>query len=673
MSILKPAIRLLARLRFPAKFALIGGIFVLTLGALVALIFSIQQEKIGFAAKERQGVAYLLKLNELTFSLPVHRRMVTSGEKERPQIWNRIEGEVAAITKVDGELAKDLGVEGRWGALAREISMLREASGADGVAAHNRVMDKVLEFSGEIGDKSGIVLDPDLDSYYLGDVALGKLLPLRDQLGRARVITLQVAKGAPEEAQRQRTLTLTLGAIDSYLGGVQDDLKPTKGFSNPDSKTLLERHLAATVKAVTDLRGMLDGAKDTSMGNQALQQAFLDAFKAVEDLYHGALPQMDKLLALRIQGAERQRWEVLAIALAATLVAAYLFGALYVSLVGALREVLEASQAMAEGDLSRTPRPYGQDEVAEVSRALGSTLDKLRGIAGELKDISLHLRDATGELSTGNADLSHRTERQAANVEEMASSTEEISATVDRTAEQALTAREGAKETLASIRQVQEAMEGLIQTMGSVREDSARIQEIITVVDEIAFQTNLLALNAAVEAARAGEQGRGFAVVASEVRNLAKRSADSAKEIKGLINVSVQRVGEGVKLAEHTGRLTRVSLEQVEGTTSLIQDIAGANQEQSSGVRTLHGGIAAIEESTQQNAALVEQTSAATLSLDEKAQQLAELVGFFQTGTEAPGRSTAPRPAPARSRVQAQGPAAVGNRPRPTLGNRGRR
>jgi aerotaxis receptor len=251
-------------------------------------------------------------------------------------------------------------------------------------------------------------------------------------------------------------------------------------------------------------------------------------------------------------------------------------------------------------------------------------------LVGQIKEATDLVNIGSQEIANGNADLSARTESQASSLEQTASSMEELTSTVKQNADNAHEANKLVISTSAIAVKGGEAVEQVIATMSSIRESSRKISDIIGVIDGIAFQTNILALNAAVEAARAGEQGRGFAVVASEVRNLAQRSASAAKEIKTLINDSVEQVENGSKLVDNAGKTMDEIVSSVRHVTNIMNDITSASREQSAGIEQVNQAITQMDEITQQNAALVEQSAAAAETLQEQAVKQAQLVGAFK-------------------------------------------
>ncbi|MDE3032940.1 MAG: MCP four helix bundle domain-containing protein [Acidobacteriota bacterium] len=304
------------------------------------------------------------------------------------------------------------------------------------------------------------------------------------------------------------------------------------------------------------------------------------------------------------------------------------------SITRPLAAVGEVIQTVAQGDLTQRVAIQSKDELGELGRILNETNEGLREMVLQIQESAQAISTASGEISTGNQDLSRRTEEQAASLEETASSMEQITANVNQTADNARAANQEAGKARKVAQEGGEAVTQVISAMEAINQSSAKINEIIGVVDEIAFQTNLLALNAAVEAARAGEQGRGFAVVAAEVRNLAKRSADAAKEIKGLIRDSVAKSQDGTKVAAHAGETIQEVVANVQRVTGLVGEIAGATQEQSTGLNEINKAVVQMDEVTQQNAALVEEAAAAAESLDAQAHTLTEIVARFKTGVE---------------------------------------
>ena len=287
-----------------------------------------------------------------------------------------------------------------------------------------------------------------------------------------------------------------------------------------------------------------------------------------------------------------------------------------------LRELIQAAKAVAAGNLSRGFTSDRHDELGQVIRNVDAMRLRFLSLLTTLRQSAESISTASGEIAAGNSDLSSRTEQSAASIEETASSMEQLTSTVKQTADSANSARTLAASTSAAALRGTQAMQAVECTMGEISTSARKISDIISVIDGIAFQTNILALNAAVEAARAGEQGRGFAVVASEVRSLAQRSAGAAKEIKMLIGGSVEKVESGTKLVASAGVAMSDIQAEVVRVNEIIEQISHASTEQADGIAQVNAGIGQLDRSTQQNAALVEQSAAAAESLKDQAVSL---------------------------------------------------
>ena len=298
------------------------------------------------------------------------------------------------------------------------------------------------------------------------------------------------------------------------------------------------------------------------------------------------------------------------------------------TMVEPIGQCIDVMSRVADGDLN-TNMSENKGEFGRLSDAVNTSIVNLRNMVEKITQSSARVATASTEIAEGNNDLSQRVEAQASNLEETAASMEQMTATVRQNADNAKGANTLAEDATKKASKGGDVVGQAVSAMSEINNASKKIADIIGVIDEIAFQTNLLALNAAVEAARAGEQGRGFAVVAGEVRNLAQRSAAAAKEIKGLIKDSVEKVDEGSRLVDESGDTLSEIVEAVEKVTELIAQIASSSLEQSTGIDEINRAIATMDEMTQQNASLVEETSAASQSLKDEGKQLLHLMNFF--------------------------------------------
>ncbi|MBT0728249.1 HAMP domain-containing protein [Rosenbergiella australiborealis] len=314
-------------------------------------------------------------------------------------------------------------------------------------------------------------------------------------------------------------------------------------------------------------------------------------------------------------------------------------------------------QNVARGDLTQSIEIISKNEMGELLTTVQHMQDELKHTVGLVRDSSESIFSGASEIANGSNDLSARTEQQAASLEETASSMEQLTATVKQNAENARQASQLALNASETARHGGNVVDNVVTTMKDIADSSKKISDITSVIDGIAFQTNILALNAAVEAARAGEQGRGFAVVAGEVRNLAQRSAQAAKEIKILIEDSVNRIDSGSQLVENAGVTMGEIVNAVTRVTDIMGEIASASEEQSRGIDLVSTAVTEMDQVTQQNATLVEESATAAAALEEQAGLLKQAVAVFQVGHHSVSKSLAPvskkHPLPSANTVSA--------------------
>ncbi|WP_315533061.1 methyl-accepting chemotaxis protein [Delftia acidovorans] len=396
-----------------------------------------------------------------------------------------------------------------------------------------------------------------------------------------------------------------------------------------------------------------DAARDLIMGRlRSLQTTYFDAVEALVD-YQKAQTQAT------VDGSLRRVAEDGVAMLVLTLLAAALGGLVAWMITRTVKQQLggEPSYAagvarqIAQGDLSVRVQ-LAPGDTSSLLRAMEDMRAGLARVVADVRQSSESIATGASQIASGNADLSQRTEEQASNLEQTAASMEEMNATVKLNADTVRTATQLAASSSQAATGGGKIVDRVVATMEQITASSRKIEDIIGVIDSIAFQTNILALNAAVEAARAGEQGRGFAVVASEVRSLAQRSAGAAKEIKALIGESVSKVDEGSGLVSETGSAMKDIVQQAQRVADLIGEIGAATAEQADGVAQVGDAVVQLDQVTQQNAALVEESAAAAASLNAQAARLVDLVSLFKldgvsSSVSLPASSTAQAPAPA--------------------------
>ncbi len=376
-------------------------------------------------------------------------------------------------------------------------------------------------------------------------------------------------------------------------------------------------------------------------GDAAAVQAFVDKeykprmvayLDAIDKFVTVQEQQRDEMLR-EVDKARQGRIVVAAISLAAVFgLGVFLILVLVRSITVPLDRAVQIAGAIADGDLTQDIHEERKDEFGVLSRALSTMVGKLRGVVADVRSGVEAVSTASVEIANGNNDLSARTEQTASNLEETAASMEELTSTVNQSADTAREANQLANKAAEVAARGGEVVGQVVVSMQHITESSHKIGDIIGTIDGIAFQTNILALNAAVEAARAGEQGRGFAVVAAEVRALAGRSAAAAKEIKELISTSVQSVESGSQQVEEAGKTMGEIVSSVQRVASLMGEITTATTEQRDGIAQVNQAVGNLDQMTQQNAALVEESAAAASAMRDQAQHLAQVVAVFNVG-----------------------------------------
>ncbi len=490
-------------------------------------------------------------------------------------------------------------------------------------------------------------------------------------IGAMGFIALDRTRGTLEVLFSQRVQTLTdMSDLRTALGDLRRAEKDIIiNFNNTVEVAALRESWGKTLAA---LRKSLADVRQVQAGDAAFVAAIDKSLDEIQQYEAGIVPIFDQIERAQIDGAgggayadrlkthmeatdqlfsrlatsareqmqeARQGVDTLAatmsglIGVALVLALAVLIPLTYLSVRSITRSLAQArdlAERIAGGDLSRDTQALNHDEVGQLVTAMGRMQQSLRGLVRQVQDAAGNISTASSEIATGNHDLSQRTEQTAANLEEAASSMEMLTSTVQQSAQASRQASDFASSAAEVAARGGAVVSQVVSTMDQITTSSRKIADITGVIDSIAFQTNILALNAAVEAARAGEQGRGFAVVASEVRSLAQRSAGAAKEIKELIGSSVERVEDGSRLVSQAGQTMTEIVGSVRRVSGIIHEITASAAEQSDNIGHISQSVTQLDQKTQQNAALVEQSTAASESLREQALQLTRAVSQFK-------------------------------------------
>ncbi|MEB0133855.1 methyl-accepting chemotaxis protein [Actimicrobium sp. CCC2.4] len=483
---------------------------------------------------------------------------------------------------------------------------------------------------GGLSDRLSFILD-------VGNTRIDALNEIDSAIGQRAIAARNLAL-LPDPSKQQADVTLVKESqSDINKGFIRlSELMKDPAITSDKSRQMLEklRALEAIYLPIANNVVTLATTQKTELAIKAITQDCMPVLIQV----HAHIVAFGKSLKEETGAAANEAktasqtavWTLLIIS-AFSLVAGTLLGwRINMSITGPLTAAVDIAKRVAAGDLTSRIVVTSNDETGQLLNALKDMNDSLTGIVGQVRQGTDTIATASAEIAAGNMDLSSRTEQQASSLEETASSMEELTGTSKQNADNARQANKLASSASEVAVKGGAVVSQVVSTMGSINESAKKIADIIGVIDGIAFQTNILALNAAVEAARAGEQGRGFAVVASEVRSLAQRSAAAAKDIKGLINDSVEKVDAGTKLVDQAGASMSEIVDSVRRVTDIISEIAAASEEQTAGIEQVNQAISQMDEVTQQNAALVEQAAAAAESLQDQSGNLAHTVSAFK-------------------------------------------
>jgi len=632
------------------KLLLLGLLVLATVCVPLYLQLKLSRELIAAASGEQQGVAPARQLMKLVQLTQQHRGLSAGFLGGNASVAAAREAKKAEVDKELAALEARFRAAGLPAGMARAWSDAtdswrtlesavdgRRLSAAESSTHHAQVIAKYFKTLDLLLDWSGMILDPQADTYYLITATLVRLPHATEALGQTRARGagfLAEQKIAPEG--RGLMAGLVRAAADQYEGmatafdkafAANPELKAALGAKVAEAKAPIEAALALAEKEVV-----------TPENLQYAVPEYIGVFtRTIDNLFvleEAALAQLDSMLVERVNGLRRM--ELVQFGLLGLLICGvgWLARVIVRSITEPLNRAVMLAEQVAAGDLTGDAEVRGRDEIAQLMRALKAMKDSLHRVVGEVRGNAEGVAIASREIAQGNADLSRRTEQQAASLEETASSMEELSSTVRHNADHARDANDLAQQARELAQRGGSSVQQMVTTMQGIDASSKKIAHIIGVIDGIAFQTNILALNAAVEAARAGDQGRGFAVVAGEVRSLAQRSAEAAKEIKSLISASVEQVDAGSHVVEETGRTMQEAVEAIHKVAEAIGQITHASSEQSAGLGQISDAIHHMDELTQQNAALVEQAASAAEKLDDQARRLAEMVNTFKLSRE---------------------------------------
>jgi len=633
-GLMAPAVRLFRSQSFSMRALLISLVFLVPILVLSSVVVQEKRGLVASSGKELEGVRYLQAVYPVVGTgTALMMSSLQGSPADRAAARSKLDTALKALAAIQSAQPAIEGTAEPYAELDKSLKAADAAAhGMPSFVLYARFLDQVMHLMAAASDGSGLTLDSDLVLYHLTGYVTKDLPRLNVRTAQVAAAGLAAIDAKAASPLLQRVFSDNEVLISLYFADLKASLGKVQA-SAPELTAVLQGDRVFTdsqalYKLIED--GIADST-DITLERGRFAQAVERALQSQQGLATTSLVQADDLLHQRIDQLNRSMWFMALGIVAQFGLAFYLFYAFYLVTIGGMRKTAEHLMAITEGDLTTTPRPWGKDEAARLMLTLNDMQTSVREVVQHVRDSSEHIVSAVGEVAAGANDLAQRTAQGAANVESTVSAMNEISDGIQQTSQSADQAARIASDNSSVAEKGHQVIGSVINTMDEIQTSSRRINDIIGVIDGIAFQTNILALNAAVEAARAGEQGRGFAVVASEVRALAKRSSDAAREIKQLITVSVSCVEAGTKVVQGAGETMQEIVVNASTLRDLLEKIAVAARDQARLVAEVEGTMHDLDGATQQNAALVEQSAASADAMRHQAQHLLMQVERFRT------------------------------------------
>ncbi len=671
-KIVGPAVYLLNRLRYPVKFALIFLIVLIPLVVLSSMLIASLDDEIAFIENERRGLAYIKTARQPIQFIQQHRGLnsayLAGAEHLRNEIIEKrqqADEVMSQLAQIDQQLGAGLqtgeqfaSIQGQWQQIkANAFSM----SAGESLASHSALVSSIMDLIGHVADSSEITLDPKLDSYYLGDALVSKLLGLTESMGKSRAVGSGVAAAGEFTPESFIQLSILLNEIENNQKSLASGLAAAFN-TNPQVGQVLQQAAEDNRRAVDGIQQMLNmrllKAEQINVDSKVVFDAATQAINTSYALFDRIVPVLDGMFVERIELDIKKEYTAIITVVLVLLLVLYVFAGLYFSVVDNIHKIDEGSTQLAAGNLTARINLNSKDEMSSIAQSFNNMAERIESLIQQIMSASTQLATAAEEVSAVAGDSSRNVEQQRNETDQVATAMNEMTATVNEVARNAESAAgaansadnetQGGKQvvdkTTATILALAQEVENAATVISQLAEDSDNIGTVLDVIKNIAEQTNLLALNAAIEAARAGEQGRGFAVVADEVRTLASRTQQSTREIESMIDklqtgakqaVTVMQTGrETAQSGANGAREAAQSLDAIARAVATIRDmnnqIASAAEEQNAVAEEMNRNIVNISQGAEQTAAGAEQTTTAATELSRLAGDLQNLVSSFR-------------------------------------------